>query len=272
MKKLLLIFFLFCFLFFLFLEKRKVFNNFNQIVFFNLKEGESTLIKTKRNQIILIDTGLNDEISQKISGKIGSIPKRIDYLFITHADKDHYEGTFSLLKHYKIKNVFLSGAYKDNLEYEYFLKKLKENKLSYYFLKYGDSLKIEDNLKIEVLNPFLNISQNNTQDNNDSLVFKIYFNKQKILFTGDIEEKTEKNLLKNNIDLKADILKVPHHGSNTSSSLAFIKSVKPKMAVFSAGYDNFYNFPKTKVLERYKKLNIEIINLIKTGDFVYLIK
>jgi competence protein ComEC len=83
---------------------------------------------------------------------------------------------------------------------------------------------------------------------------------QSLLLTGDIEKKLEKQLLKNYPRLKVDVLQVPHHGSNTSSSMAFLRQLVPDIALFSFGYRNRFRHPAQKVLNRYKQLKIKLYN------------
>ena len=121
-------------------------------------------------------------------------------------------------------------------------------------------------LTLKVLSPS-KVGKNN---NDNSCVIKVSDGHNSVLLTGDISKAVEQKLVSENatgkeVDLNADILIAPHHGSKTSSSLAFIKQVKPDWVVFSAGYKNRWRFPILSVVERYQLLNVEHLTTANTG-------
>ena len=122
-------------------------------------------------------------------------------------------------------------------------------------VKKGDVVNIEKDIKFNVLFPTSELIQENVINNN-SLVVKLEYKDFKMLFTGDIEEIAEERLLKlyDKEELKADILKVPHHGSKTSSSQKFLEAVSPKLALIGVGENNKFGHPNDEVLNRIHKL------------------
>ena len=122
-------------------------------------------------------------------------------------------------------------------------------------VKKGDVVNIEKDIKFNVLFPTSDLIQENVINNN-SLVVKLEYKDFKMLFTGDIEEIAEERLLKlyDKEELKADILKVPHHGSKTSSSQKFLEAVSPKLALIGVGENNKFGHPNDEVLNRIHKL------------------
>ena len=137
-------------------------------------------------------------------------------------------------------------------------------------VKAGDILEIEENLQIKILWPDNeNIITENVLNNN-SLVFKFIYKEFSILFTGDIEERAEKEILnkykENSELLNSNIIKISHHGSKTSSSLEFIKTVNPQIALIGVGKDNNFGHPNIEIIERLKNNKIIIFRTDRNGE------
>lgn len=104
-----------------------------------------------------------------------------------------------------------------------------------------------------------------SQTNNRSVVLKITYKNYRFLLTGDIEEEGEAQLIQSGKDVRAEVLKVPHHGSHSSSTGEFLETVKPSYAVFTVGFRNIFNLPNRKVLERYEDLGCRISRTDRNG-------
>ena len=206
------------------------------ITFLDLYNGESTLIQYK-NEIILIDTGegINNEVSSFLKSK--GI-RKIDYLILTHNHSDHNGEAKNIIKNFSVTYIIIS-AY-DNSEFSYYDNTIKIAK---------DNIIQTKHLFFFCLSP--NYKSNN--ENNNSLVLYLNIENIKILFTGDIEEEIEKTIYCNNID----IIKISHHGSNTSSSEAYLKRLNPKYAIIMSGRNNKYEFPNIKTINTLNNLNIK---------------
>ena len=128
-------------------------------------------------------------------------------------------------------------------------------------------IKIENTVKFQVLFPSDKLISENVLNNN-SLVMKIYLKNLTMMFTGDIEEVAEKELVKlySNNELKADILKVAHHGSKTSSTIEFLKAVSPKIALIGVGENNKFGHPNLEVIERLKSLGTATYRTDEMGE------
>ncbi|MEK7160660.1 MAG: MBL fold metallo-hydrolase, partial [Patescibacteria group bacterium] len=136
------------------------------------------------------------------------------------------------------------------------------------FAQAGQIIKIADNLVIEILYPLAKINGQEFKNTNaTSLVGKIIYGQNSVLFTGDAEEQTEKPLLMLGADLKADILAVGHHGSKTSTSAEFLAAVAPQIAVIQVGLKNKYGHPTAEVLARLAGINIFRTDLDSDIDF-----
>lgn len=161
------------------------------------------------------------------------------------------------MKEIKVKNVVLGKQFEDSENFQEFLKIAKEKNIKVKIVETGEKIKIEKNLYFDILwpNPKEMISENIL--NNNSLVCKLVYKKFSMLFTGDIEEIAEKQILKDDKNsklLKSTILKVAHHGSKTSSIQEFLERVNPKIALIGVGENNKFGHPNNQVLERLRKL------------------
>lgn len=208
----------------------------NEIIFIDVDQGDSTLLRYKGKNI-LFDTGGKTSVDL---AKQCLIPffrkkniKKLDYVFITHLDFDHYGALDSLNTLFQIDNVIYGSD----------------------FLNFVDNSVMIDDLKITNLNKY-SIS-NDTNDN--SAVYYFECLSKKILIQGDAPKKVEELILKDNPKLKADIIKLGHHGSKTSSSKNYLQSLSIKLAIISVGEKNSYHLPSNETLVNLKELNINYL-------------
>lgn len=254
----------------------QLFNNFGdkdlRIYFIDVGQGDSSLIITPNKKTILIDGGGSLDKDYDI-GKNTLVPYlldrgvlTIDYLMVSHFDTDHCGGLMYLLKTLKVKNVFISKQIELNEECKFFLELVKQKNINLKLIKQGDVIPIEENLKIYILYPSLNLQFNDL--NNNSIVAKLVYKKFSMLFTGDIEKQAEKELVEKyskNV-LKSTVLKVAHHGSKTSSTQEFIDLVNPKVALIGVGKDNNFGHPNEEIIERLKNLKIKVFRTDECGE------
>ena len=186
----------------------------------------------------------------------------IDYAIISHFDTDHVGGILYLMENFKIKNVVISKQPEESDNLKQFAKIANEKKINILYVKKGDKLQVEKNIYFNILFPdTTNFIKENTLNNN-SIVCKFCYKSFSMMFTGDIEKEGENMLLKKYKlpqELQATILKVPHHGSKTSSTLEFLELVKPKIALIGVGKNNLYGHPNIEVLKRLENLRCRYI-------------
>ncbi len=199
-----------------------------KVVFLDLYNGDSTLITTP-NTTILVDTGDGSAFAVTKYLQAEGI-KKIDYLILTHNHVDHNGEAENIINNFKVKNIVLS--YFDNSNFKYYSQTIQ--------IGIDETISTRD-YDIRFLHP----DKRYENENDNSLVF--YLNLQGItyLFTGDASTLVEKNFL----NIKADILKIGHHGSKTSTSNDFIKSIKPKYAIIMNGRVKKFDFPDEEVME-----------------------
>ena len=221
-----------------------------KVVMFSVGEADTHLIRFPYNKTnILIDTGESQtKITSEIIPSLKSIGiKKIDYLIITHGDKDHLGGASSLINNFKVKKVILNCGTYNELE-ETLIKELKQKQIKYY--NCIKELNI-NNQKIY----FLNTKEYDNENNNSSVIYFTY-NHIKFLFMGDAEKEKELDIIDKYNIKDVTFLKVGHHGSDTSSNKDFITIINPKYSLISVGKNNRYNHPKETVLNTLKKSQI----------------
>lgn len=236
----------------------------NLVVFFDVGEGESVLIKDQKN-IFLYDTGkYPTKLFSQLDKKLNFFNKKIDILFISHPDKDHYFSTFEILKRYKVRLVAVSQINSNDSLYQELIQLIKNKNIPIIVLKRGDLIKT-NNFKILVLNPNLNFDKK-VKDNDLSLVLKV-IGKNSYLLSSDIEKKAINDLVSCCAKyLQANIFLVPHHGSKNSLNENFYILVKPSVSVIQVG-KNYYGHPHKEVIENLKKYS-KIWRTDKNGELV----
>ena len=231
------------------------------IDFLDVGKADCALIHDK-DIVIIIDGGLkNSELSVVGYTKdnlIGNTKNRcINLMVLTHPHADHYGQLVDVLENFTVNRFITSKSRVDMFDhtgYEKLLENLKLKKIKIENPEPGQIFNI-GRVKIEILGP---IKEDGKNVNNNSIVLKLSFKGKKFLFTGDAEKNEEKDIIDSGRDLSADVIKIGHHGSKTSSTLPFLKAVNPKYAVISAG--NHYNkisiYPQKEVADRLNLLGI----------------
>jgi len=246
-------------------------SRFNNNLCLNLIDvgmGESMLLEAPKGIRILIDggggyrgdfdAGKNIITPILLSKKI----KTLDYVINTHPHSDHTGGLPYILKNFNVKTFVTGGYFIREPGFIELIKISKDKKIDIQLWREGDGLILRDGMVLKVLNPPKDFTGENL--NNASLVLMIIYRNASFLLTGDIESDIEKTLVMNNMPLKADILKVPHHGSNNSSCMAFLMAVRPRLAVMSVG-TGIKGLPGKEVLKRYKELLIPVLSTLESG-------
>ena len=239
-------------------------------------QGDSCLILTSLNTSILIDGGGSEtyDVGENIllpyllSRRI----TKIDYILCSHFDTDHCGGIKTILEDIKVKNLIISKQKENYENFNEIMQIAKKKHVNIIIVKANDRIVFDKTAYIDVLYPTKNLAHSDI--NNNSIVAKLISNNISILFTGDIEKEAEENILDiyNKKELKADILKVAHHGSKTSSSYEFLNAVSPKIALIGVGENNTFNHPSDITIKNLEKLNVKIYRTDKNGEIEIKVK
>ena len=244
------------------------------IYFLDVGQGDSSIIITPDDRVVMIDSGPDESLILNHLQNLGI--SQIDLLIATHAHADHISGMDKIIAKYKPKAFIDPGIPHTTATYQRMITAIDKYNINYYE---GISRKINlGSLSLTILPPAIPLIKG-SELNNNSVVVRLDYKDFSCLFTGDIEKEREGQLLtESRSNLNVDILKVAHHGSSSSSSPLFIKSVGPKIAVICCGQGNKYGHPHQETISLLQSLGIEIYRtdlsgtiLIKTDGIDYQI-
>lgn len=244
-----------------------------QIHFIDVGQADSILIK-QDNNYMLIDGGNNEDGDMLVKYLKEQGVEKLDYIIATHPHEDHIGGLDDVLNEFDTDLVLMPDKITTTKTFEDFLLAIKNRQDVKN--KNGENVTLKKVPKLEEKYNLGNASfviyapNSSSYDelNDYSIVIKLSFGNNAFLFTGDAEKLSEKEMLDKNYDLKADVLKIGHHGSSTSTSDEFLEAVSPKYAVLSVGEDNSYNLPKKTVMDKFKNNNIPVYRTDEQGTII----
>lgn len=225
-------------------------------------QGDSILI-TNNNKTMLIDASTN-EMGNRVVKYLNDLGiKKIDYLVGTHPHEDHIGGLDNVIKNFDIGTIYMPNVVATTKTFEEVIDAISAKKLKVTSPKTGDKFTV-GNAECEVMS----IRNDKDDYNNCSIVIKMDFNNVSYLFTGDAEESVESSRKWPHID----VLKVGHHGSNTSSSKNFLEQIKPEVALISVGQGNIYGHPTQATLKRLSNIGAKIYRTDENGTILLIEK
>ncbi len=240
-----------------------------KIDFLDVGQGSAILILAPGDNQVLIDGGPSDVVLAKLGKALPIFDRKIELLILTHPDADHLSGLVEVLKRYEVGQILETGIVANSAEYKVWNDLIKTKNVPVVFARADDIVKIADNLSIKILYPLGKINGQDFSKNTNatSIVGKIIYGHNSVLFTGDAEGSVENPLVFSGVNLKADILVVGHHGSKNSTGAEFLAAVAPSIAVIQVGAKNTYGHPTQEVLDRLKNINIFRTDLDKDINF-----
>ncbi|HXG95191.1 MAG TPA: ComEC/Rec2 family competence protein [Blastocatellia bacterium] len=189
---------------------------------------------------------------------------RVDYLLVTHADADHIGGFADVIKNFQIGQAIVGHAPTADAEFDLFARSLARRGVPLATVSAGERFELEG-VSIEVLWPQRAAQFPITSSNNDSVVVRLSYGSVSIMLAGDIEEASERAIIESGANLRSDVLKVPHHGSKTSSTESFINAVAPRCAVISVGERSRFGHPNREVVDRYLARGVRLFQTGRDG-------
>lgn len=247
------------------------------IYFIDVGQGDSTLIRTKYNKTIMIDSGGTENLEKYDVGKSVLVPyllsrgiKKLDYIFVSHFHADHCNGFLAIMEELQVGTLLIAKQQNPCEEANKILELAKKKCINVVYLKQGQVISLDNKTKIEILY----IGEDTENLNNNSVIAKLKYNNFSMLFTGDAEIEEEQVFLKKYKEqkMKVNILKVGHHGSATSSSEELLNNLMPDIALIGVGEENNFGHPNKVVLDRLNKRGAKIYRTDKMGEIVLKVK
>lgn len=262
------IFIVIIFILFFNLNNNANFKNKMIIHYIDVGQGDCILIQVN-NKNLLIDSGPSTNRKYLLNYLKKINIKKFDYIIATHPHDDHIGNMDTIIKRYNVEKFYSPKVTTSSDTFDSLLSALVDKNLKINVLKKGtNQINLGKNVTLKVLSPSKDFTSDNL--NNYSPIIKINFLNNSFLFTGDAETSDENLVLFENNDLKADVLKVGHHGSSTSTSLDFLNSVDPSVAIISVGKNNSYGHPSQKVLSLLDESNIKTLRTDISGNIIVI--
>lgn len=235
--------------------------------FIDVGQGDSIFLRSPSGKTMLVDAGTPDSF-ESIQGVLnGEGVTKLDVVIMTHPHSDHMGSMRKVIENYGIGTFYMPDAVNTTSTFEKVLNALESKKVKTKVIwgSANTAIKWDDDVEVRVLSPIQGADYQNNL-NNMSLVVKVTYGETSLLLTGDAESYAEELMIASEKELlKADVLKIGHHGSSTSSSQAFLDAVQPKAVVISVGKNNDYGHPHRETMQRLKKLGTEIYRTDKLG-------
>jgi competence protein ComEC len=239
-----------------------------RVDFLDVGQGDSALITMPDGTTLLVDGGGNTtEGARRIGETVVSEYlwwrglSEVDYVLATHADTDHIDGLNDVLKNFTIRSALIARKPTNDPEFSKFSQTLTATNTPAEVIQAGDVIHFGA-VEVSVLWP---PAAGELSTNNDSIVLRLKFGEHSFLLTGDIEKLAERALVESHQDLNADVVKVPHHGSKTSSTDDFVRAIKPSLAIVPVGRHSMFGHPHDEVVQRWQANGATVLTTGECG-------
>lgn len=225
-----------------------------EVHFIDVGQGDAILIKSK-DDAVLIDSGTRVYQDRLLKYLNEEGIKGLNYIIASHPHEDHIGGLAHIINNIKTENIIMPEVTANTQSFELLINSIGSNDVNPIIAKSGDIYEIE-NSKFVILSPNKNRYE---KLNNYSVGIKLVYGSSSFIFTGDAEDVSELEMVERfGQDLRANLLKLGHHGSNTSSTEEFLDAVNPQYAIISLGKNNEYGHPHKEVMDRLEERGITI--------------
>lgn len=252
--------------------------------FLDVGQGDAALLTAPDGTTLLVDGGGrprldlsaagNAELFERDTPSIGEAVvseylwwrglDTVDYLLATHADADHIDGLADVARNFEVRAALVARVPAQDPEFKRFSETLRSQSIPVRLVGSGDILRLGA-VTISVLWPTPNENPSAPSANNDSMVLRLALGQCSVLLTGDIERRAEAAILLRQADLRGDVVKVPHHGSKTSSTVYFVKATHARFAIISVGQTSIFGHPSAEVVKRWRASGAEVLTTGKSG-------
>jgi len=238
------------------------------VLFFDVGQGDATLIQTPSGRNILIDGGLYPSVlNDQIGREIPFWERDIDLIVATHPDEDHVAGLPGVLERYNVGLLLTNGQAAQEESYQALLDIATKHTVPIHQAQAGEVVEIGDGVRLEILNPPSPqpLAPNPQHDNDLSVAIRLVYGDFSLLLTGDAGEAAERNMLASGYPLLAMVYKAGHHGAKSSNSEVFLRVIRPQYVIVSAGEGNNYGHPHEEVLERFADVGAAVLRTDELG-------
>ncbi len=246
-------------------EAKKVVNNSDTLKVYitDVGQADSILIR-EGNYNMLIDAGNNSDGEKLVKYYKELGITSFKYVFASHPHEDHIGGMDDIINNFDIENFYMPDKLSTTKTFEDMLDALERKNLKYIVPKVNDKLSL-NNSNINVIY----VGSDESDINDSSIVLKLNYFSNSFLFTGDLGSNKEKEILNSGANIKADVLKVGHHGSSYSTASLFLDKVNPSFAAISVGKNNIYKHPASSTLEKLNKRGIKVYRTDLDGTILF---
>ena len=246
-------------------EAKKVVSNSDTLKVYitDVGQADSILIRDG-NYNMLIDAGNNSDGEKLVKYYKELGITSFKYVFASHPHEDHIGGMDDIINNFDIENFYMPDKLSTTKTFEDMLDALERKNLKYNVPKVNDKLSL-NNSNIDVIC----VGSDESDINDSSIVLKLNYFSNSFLFTGDLGSNKEKEILNSGANIKADVLKVGHHGSSYSTASLFLDKVNPSFAAISVGKNNIYKHPAYSTLEKLNKRGIKVYRTDLDGTILF---
>lgn len=229
-----------------------------EVIFFDVRQGDAALIRFPNGKTMLVDGGPPESEQRLVDALSARAIRELDWMVASHPHSDHIGGLIGVLQRFRVKEVWDSGFAYPSPVYERYLRAVKASGARFRLIRSGHRLQPCEGCLIEVYAPHEPFLKGTDSDaNNNSLVFRLTYGKVRFLFTGDIQKEGRRRLYVGRSDLRAEVLKVAHHGSHNGTDRAFLARVRPLFAVISCARGNSYGHPHQECLRDLRRFRVQ---------------
>jgi competence protein ComEC len=236
-----------------------------RVNFFDVGQGDGIFIQTPDGIDILIDGGPDKTILEKLSNVMPFYDKHIDYLIITHEHEDHLRGAIEVMDRYQIDKIYYNKSSAGPAPYSVIFEDVIQEETKLIEVNDLEVINLGKDKELKIYS-FAQSLAGKSNTNNTSLMTKLSFEGSSFLFMADIESDLEEHVLEQDLELKADIIKISHHGSSNSNSSDFLAEVNPEIAVILVGLDNDFGHPSRRVIRRLERKSVQVYRTDLDGD------